>query len=324
MKFLRLYSLDPYLNLAIEEYLLDTADDDVFMLWQNRPSVVVGKNQNILAEVDTAALSRLGISPVRRITGGGAVYHDAGNINYTFIARKEADGIDFAAFSEPIIKALASLGVELSLSGRNDLCLKDGRKVSGNAQCTRGGRVLHHGTLLFDAKLDVLSGILTPDEEKLKSKAIRSTSSRVANLKELLPDVGSAEELIGLIEEYIFATLAPERIDPPAGKEIDRLSARNASGEWLYPTSGISATATAKRRRRFDFGTVELELSFRGERIDKAAFSGDFFGSRPAEELAALMCSRTVAELEEALTDAEVGSYIMGMSVSDLLSLITY
>lgn len=321
MKYLRLKSLDPYLNLAIEEYLFKSSDEDVIMLWQNGPSVVVGKNQNIRAEVDTAALKRLGIKPVRRTTGGGAVYHDGGNINYSFICHSAEDGIDFARFSEPIIAAIGALGVRLSLSGRNDLCLEDGRKVSGGAQTREGERVLHHGTLLFNTDLNVLGKVLTPDEEKLKTKAIKSTKARVANLCELLP-LGTAAELMDLIEKYVIQSMGADIMEAPTDEKINSLYERNASDAWLYPTRGISAACTVKKKRRYPFGTVEIELSYMGERISGAKISGDFFGAREVDELSAMLIGHTDAELVYLFDDYTVGSYISGMTATELLQLI--
>ena len=186
MKFAVLKSTDPYLNLAIEEYLFRYTTDDIFMLWQNEPSVVVGVNQNIYAEIDFDYLRSNNIHPVRRITGGGAVYHDLGNVNYTYISQsKSANEIDFISYTKPIVDALKALSINATLNGRNDLYV-DGFKFSGNAQHHEGSRVLHHGTILFDADFQALSSALTVDEEKLKSKAVKSVRNRVVNLSSYL------------------------------------------------------------------------------------------------------------------------------------------
>ena len=188
MKFLRLNTTDPYYNLAVEEYLFRHATEDVFMLWQNEPCVVIGKNQNAYAEINMDVARRDGIAVVRRITGGGAVYHDDGNVNYTFIAASGNASLDFSRFCAPIIDALCEVGVTAALSGRNDLTV-DGKKISGNAQHSANGKTLHHGTLLFDSDLEKLSSVLHVDEEKLRAKSIRSVRSRVINLKTLLPQL---------------------------------------------------------------------------------------------------------------------------------------
>ena len=178
MKFLTLKTTNPNINLATEEYLFTHCEDDIFMLWQNEPTVVIGKNQNAFAELNMDYIKNNNIHVVRRITGGGAVYHDLGNVNYTFISGKKGSvGIDFEYFTKPIIHALPSLGISAELSGRNDILI-DGKKISGNAQHTSGNRVLHHGTLLFDSDLSVLSDALKVDEEKIKAKAIIEKSTK--------------------------------------------------------------------------------------------------------------------------------------------------
>ena len=183
MKYFRLKSTCPYLNLAIEEYMFKHSQDEVFILWQNEPTVVIGKNQNAFAEINMDYLREKNIKIARRITGGGAVFHDLGNVNYTYISKSKV-GINFEYYSKPIIETLRDMGVCVHLSGRNDLLTEDGRKISGSAEYTANGRTLHHGTLLFDAHLDTLSSVLNVDPEKLRANAVKSTRSRVANIKE--------------------------------------------------------------------------------------------------------------------------------------------
>ena len=322
MKYYRLKTKNPYYNLAIEEYLFTECDEDIIMLWQNEPSVVVGVNQNIRAEVDMAYLASHGVHPVRRITGGGAVYHDAGNINYTFIGKNEG-GIDFARFSSPIIEALASLGVTLSLSGRNDLCLPDGRKVSGGAEASRGGRILHHGTLLFNADMDALGKILTPSPEKLATKAIKSTKSRVANLKELLPDIECAEELIEKIEKYVIEVLGATPSNIPTDEKINALRERNSSEGWLYPNRGISSEISITKRARFPYGTISVDVSIIGEKIKDIRFSGDFFGELPIEALEEALRGVSISAIEDSLDESLLDSSIKGMRYDDLISLLS-
>ena len=202
MKYIRLTTTDPYYNLAVEEYLFRTADDDVFMLWQNGPSVISGKNQNVYAEVDLGYAATHGINVCRRITGGGSVYHDLGNINYTFICPSgDRAALDFEHFTLPIRRALGELGISCKLGGRNDIeC--EGGKISGNAQHIEGGRILHHGTLLFDTDFDVMSSVLKVDKEKLAYRAIKSCRARVVNLSCLLKKKIPTESFLLQIEEY--------------------------------------------------------------------------------------------------------------------------
>ena len=203
MKLLILKSKDPYLNLAIEEYLFRNTTDDIFMLWQNEPTVVIGKNQNVYAEINREYTKEHNIKIARRITGGGAVYHDLGNVNYTFISSRNKEGIDFKYFTAPIIDALKAIGVNAELSGRNDITVNC-KKISGNAQYSTDTRTLHHGTLLFDSDLSVLSSALNVDEEKIRSKAISSTRSRVINIKDLILENYKTDEFIDIIKNHII------------------------------------------------------------------------------------------------------------------------
>jgi lipoate-protein ligase A len=174
-------STDPYFNLASEEYLLDTSEDDVFMLWRNSPSVIVGKNQNTWEQIDAAYTEKHGIAVVRRITGGGAVFHDLGNVNFSFVTEADSSKkLNFEKFTDPVVRALSGMGVDARLDGRNDL-VAEGFKISGNAECVKTGRtgrqmMLHHGTLLFCADLTRLAAALRVDPEKIKSKGIKSVS----------------------------------------------------------------------------------------------------------------------------------------------------
>ena len=322
MKFLVLESHDSHLNLATEEYLFNNLDGELFMLWQNAPTVVIGKSQNVRAEINSAYINENGVKLARRITGGGAVYHDLGNLNYTFISDRAEEGIDFAFFTAPIISALESMGVNVSLTGRNDLVTDTGAKISGNAQYSRNGRVLHHGTLLFSSDLDALSLALKVDEEKIKSKAIKSTRSRVTNISDLLDTPMSMQEFIDTISGYIIKTYSPEIISPPSPEQVADLYAKYSSDDWLYPTSTFLSGYTVTKKKRYPFGSVELSLAMDGERISGVRIYGDFFGTKPTEELEQLMIGKGTRELVEAIDDIPVGDYINGMTRDDLISLI--
>ena len=207
MKIINLTETNPYLNLAIEEYLFLNSEEDVFLLWQNSPTVVIGKNQNVYNEIDFNFLKSNNILIARRITGGGAVYHDFGNLNFSFISvSDEKRTLDFNHFTELIIEALNSFGIDAKLSGRNDILVND-KKISGNAQCTQNGRVLHHGTLLYDTDFTVLSSVLKPDERKIQSKAIKSVRSRVANISEFLPIKYSVQKFRELLLNFVAEKL---------------------------------------------------------------------------------------------------------------------
>ena len=323
MKFLILDTKDPYLNLAIEEYFFRYERDDVFMLWQNDPTVVIGKNQNVYAELNWKAVRERGIRVARRITGGGAVYHDGGNLNYSLISSERGgEGIDFSYFTQPILAALGEMGISASLSGRNDL-LVEGKKFSGNAQYSANGRTLHHGTLLFDSDLGVLEKVLQVDEEKLRAKAIRSTRSRVTNLKPFLSQNATIEEFIEKIAEYVKGRYQPQILAaPPADEQIERLRQRNASEEWLFPDRSFLSEYQLEKKRRYPFGTVEIFLDMRNDRIERVKIQGDFFGILPLEELETRLIGSELSGLEERLSEYCVEDYIFGMTQRELLELI--
>ena len=322
MKFIRLQSTDPYYNLAVEEYLFSHTEDDVFMLWQNDPVVVIGRNQNAYAELNPEVARARGIRVARRITGGGAVYHDMGNLNYTYISARDGKGeIDFATFSAPVIDLLASLGVCAELSGRNDL-LVDGKKFSGNAQHASGDRVLHHGTLLFDSDLEALSSALHVDEEKLRARAIRSVRSRVTNLRPYLPAHCDAQGFMAHVADYVARTYGAQTMDVPACEEIERLYARNASEKWIFPERALVARYELVKKKRYPFGTVEMYLDMERETVRDIRICGDFFGVRPIAELEERLRGASIGALSARLSGLDVGAYIFGMNAQELIELL--
>jgi lipoate-protein ligase A len=318
MKFLVLSTTNPYYNLAVEEYLFNTASDCVFMLWQNDKTVVIGKNQNAHAEVDRAVLDKYGVYLARRITGGGAVYHDLGNVNYSFInPNSKTGGIDFEYFTKPIIKALKTLGVNVKLSGRNDLETESGLKISGSAQHRVGNRVLHHGTLLFSSDLDFMSKVLTPDRDKLKSKAVKSVKKRVINVCEL-SSINSVSEFINAIKNQIITEFNAEVISPPISQDIDRLYARNSSYEWIFPEKPMVSSYQKTVAKRYDFGKVELTLNLENERIKSIKITGDFFGENDVAVL-----ERTLENtLIEDIKNIDISAFILGMTSREFIDLI--
>ena len=308
-------SKDPYYNLACEEYLLLHSDEDIFMLWQNEPTVVLGKNQNIYAEVDLEYTEKNKIHVVRRITGGGAVYHDGGNVNYTFItSREHAEVLDFAYFTAPIREALEHWGVKAELSGRNDL-LVDGLKFSGNAQHATKERILHHGTLLFDSDLSVLSKALKPDNEKLKSKGIASVRSRVTNLRPLLPEMTVEEFISGIAS---FMKVEPQMLS--ANDEIYSLTDRNRSEDYIF---GRRESFERKAKVRFHGGTVTVLVSGT-DQIDKIRIEGDFFGEGDIQEVEKILlhCGLCEDELKNRLNDLSMENYIFDVTSGELSGLI--
>lgn len=316
MKFLRLKTCDPYYNLAVEEYLFEFLDDDVFMLWQNEKTVVIGKNQNAFTEIDLKIAEQLDIKIARRITGGGAVYHDLGNVNYSYITK--GGEINFEKFAAPVISALKTLGINAELSGRNDLTVLD-KKISGNAQFTKNNRTLHHGTLLFDSNLEKLDNVLKVDREKLESKAIKSVSSRVTNIKPLLKKGMSTDEFIEYLERYIEKEFCVDKEVVLDNEKIGELRKRNASRDYLFPSRDFVSKYSLKNKKRYSFGTVEIYLEMQNLIIKDIKITGDFFENRPVSELEELLKNKNI---KEDLKNLCVENYICGMKTQDFLTLL--
>ncbi|MBQ8254596.1 MAG: lipoate--protein ligase [Clostridia bacterium] len=290
-------STDPYYNLALEEWLMKTCDDDVFILWQNRPTVVIGRYQNAYAEVNIPYAEKNGISVVRRMSGGGAVYHDLGNLNFTFIVKDKGDGIDFVRFLTPIKEALATLGIETEISGRNDL-LMNGKKISGSAQCRKYGKVLHHGTLLVNTDVNILSSVLKVRSEKLVSKGISSVRSRVTNIKDVYPDASVNVIMNALIQMFSCGKIELTERD----KEEISLLAKEKYSSWDY-VFGKSKSLSKTVSERFDGGSIELSFDSDGGVVKDISISGDFFADGE------------IALLEEALIGCR-------LSLNDLITVI--
>ena len=313
-------STDAYFNLAAEEYLIDRADPrPVFMLWRNADAVIIGRNQNAYAEINSAYVEREGIKVVRRLTGGGAVFHDEGNVNYTFIVpEKEAKALDFARFAAPVVDALRALGADASLSGRNDIEI-DGRKVSGNAQCVRSGKIMHHGTLLWSSDPSRIAAALAVDPEKIAAKGIKSVRGRVANISELVGSDMSVTEFI----DYLFGFMGtvPRGFTEAETGAISRLrDGKYASWEWNY---GESKTFSARAKRRFPYGTVEIGYTLDGGVIKEISILGDFFGVGDISELSRSLCGVRFGKSELIRALARVGDYISGAEPGEIAALMT-
>ncbi len=288
------------------------------MLWQNERTVVIGKNQNAFAEVNIDYAKNNGISIARRITGGGAVYHDLGNVNYTFITSSDkARSLDYAYFTRPIIEALDSLGIECELSGRNDLeC--SGKKFSGNAQFAENGRILHHGTLLFDADVATMSGVLRADREKLEYRAVKSHSSRVTNLRSLINKDINVYEFMESVENFVVERFSAERCAVPDNEAINALCRRNSGDEWIYSSKRYLTNYTVYRHKKYPFGIVNLDIKLNKDVIEDIVISGDFFGVAPIEELEEKLKGQELSKINE----FDVSPYIDKMTFKELFELI--
>ena len=307
----------PQYNLAAEEYCLKKDDRDKLILWQNEPSVIIGRNQNTLAEINKDVADDMGIHVVRRMSGGGAVFHDLGNLNYTFITKNDGnDFMNFKKFTDPIIDVLSGLGVEATLSGRNDLLI-DGRKFSGNAQYVYKDMILHHGTLMFKVSTDILEKVLAVNEMKIKTKGIASVKSRVTNIS-CYSDISIPEFKKKVFdaaggEKYV---LADEDI-----AEIKKLEAEKyGTWEWNY---GFSPKYSYTNAAHFACGIVQLDMEIKGGVIEKVHFSGDFFGRMDAAPIENALCGvhHEESEIRKTLENFPIFEYFAGLSADDLIIL---
>lgn len=326
MRYIHSQSTDPCRNLALEQYIFDCLDRsyDYFMLWQNENSVIVGKHQNTAAEIDTAYIKENGIKVVRRLSGGGAVYHDLGNLNFTFIADCSRSDFDFSTFCRPVMRALGTMGVKVDLSGRNDMSI-EGRKFSGSAMYLKNGRVMHHGTLLYDSNLDVLSKALRVQKDKYESKGIGSVRSRVTNILPYLERDISIGQLIETLRNFMFQEYEMEEY---ALTEEDLIQVTKLhddvynTWDWNY---GASPKYNVRRERRFEnCGNIEVFMEVQRGVIHDIRFYGDFFGCGEPDEIASLLTGRRLTEedLRHALKGVSVNDYFQGISLEDFLNML--
>lgn len=318
MKIYRNNSLDPYFNLAAEQYLLDCEDKEVFMLWRNDNAVIVGKNQNTYAEIDLDYVEKNDIKVVRRLTGGGAVFHDIGNVNFSFVVPETANAtLDFERFTKPVIKAIQNLGVDdVHLSGRNDIMLGD-RKISGNAQTQYNGKTLHHGTLLYSANLSKLAGALRVDSEKIKAKGIKSVRNRVVNICDCLENKMDTESFMAYLEEYVASETNSEIVSFSA-EQIEKIQTladeRYSTWEWNF---GKSKDFYTEKKKRYSFGTVEIDLSVENGIIKQIKILGDFFGIKDISLVEELLLNTRYEknDIEKKINGCVLDEYISGMTV---------
>ncbi|WP_112180106.1 lipoate--protein ligase [Paraliobacillus zengyii] len=320
---------DPHINLAIEEYILNNfGEEDTYLLFYiNKPSIIIGKNQNTIEEINTKYVDEKGIKVVRRLSGGGAVYHDEGNLNFSFITKDDGDSFhNFAKFTKPVVDALQKLGVPAELSGRNDL-IAEGRKISGNAQFTTRGRMFSHGTLMYDSEIEHVVSALNVNAEKIKSKGIKSIRSRVANISEYMEEKLPMDAFKSYILKYIFDTENVEdvpryQLTEEDWKNIHQLSEdRYQQWDWNF---GKSPKFDIQKSHKFDAGLVDVRMDVSKGIIKDCKIYGDFFGIGDvniiAEQLVDTRYQRQA--LEEALDDIDVPHYLGKITREQLIDLI--
>ncbi|MEN1970235.1 lipoate--protein ligase [Lentibacillus sp. N15] len=308
---------DPSINLALEEYVLQNfGEKDTYLLFYiNRPSIIIGRNQNTIEEINTKYVDDNDIKVVRRLSGGGAVYHDEGNLNFSFITKDDGDSFqNFAKFTQPVVEALNKIGVPAELKGRNDLTA-DGRKISGNAMFSTKGRMFSHGTLMLDSEIENVVSALNVKQEKIESKGIKSIRSRVANISEFLDKEITMKEFKQLILRYIFDVedvneVPRYELTDEDWDNVHQISKeRYQQWEWNY---GKSPSFNVQASHKFDAGLVDVRLDVKKGTIDNCKIYGDFFGVGDVAELEQQLIGvrHERKAIENALADVDVPLYL--------------
>ncbi|HGC6949706.1 TPA: lipoate--protein ligase [Streptococcus agalactiae] len=288
MKYIVNTSNDPAYNVALEAYAFQklTDIDEIFIIWINEPAIIIGRHQNTIQEINKEFIDKNGIHVVRRLSGGGAVYHDLNNLNYTIISNNTQEGaFDFQTFSKPVIDTLAKLGVKAEFTGRNDLEI-NGQKFAGNAQAYYKGRMMHHGCLLFDVDMSVLGQALKVSKDKIESKGIKSVRARVTNIVDHLSDKITVQEFSDAIlaqmkeeypemDEYVLSDAELSEIQAMRDNQF-------ATWDWTY---GKAPEYTIERGVRYPAGKITTYANVENSTIKSVKIFGDFFGVKPVDDI---------------------------------------
>lgn len=324
---------DPRVNLAIETYLLTEMplDEPILLFYINEPSIIIGRNQNTIEEINKEYVDEHGIHVVRRLSGGGAVYHDHGNLNFSFIMPDDGNSFrDFAKVTQPIIQALHDLGVEgAELKGRNDLVIND-MKFSGNAMYATNGRMFAHGTLMFDSDIDEVVNTLKVRKDKIESKGIKSVRSRVTNIKPFLSEDKQDMTTEEFRQEILLKIFGVDSIDQVKTYEltdqdwaaINKISEQYyRNWDWNY---GKSPAFNLERRHRFPIGSIEMKMNVADGVIQEIKIFGDFFGLGEIKDVEDILIGVKYekASLKEAINQIDVKKYFGNIEKEDLLGLI--
>ena len=310
-----------YFNLAMEEYFLKNTKEDVFMLWRNESSIIVGKNQNTLSEINYEYVKENNIKVVRRQSGGGAVFHDLGNINFTFISCNDNSFSDFKRFTMPIIESLKNLNIHAEFSGRNDLLINN-QKFSGNAQYNYKNKVMHHGTLLFSSQINDLSNALKVKPSKFEGKGVKSVKSRVTNisnhLKESMTILEFKDYLMNFInskdENNHFYELSDHDI-----KEINKLvDEKYSTWHWNF---GHSPKYSLNNEVKYPGGNIEFSLNVDKGIINEIKFFGDFFGKKDVSNIENLLknVKHNESSIKSTLNNIDINDYFLNCNIDILV-----
>lgn len=318
---------DPRINLAIEEYALKHLDinESYLLFYINEPSIIIGKNQNTIEEINTDYVEKNGIHVVRRLSGGGAVYHDLGNLNFSFITKDDGDSfLNFKKFTQPVVNALKNIGVDAEMKGRNDILVGE-RKISGNAQFSTRGRMFSHGTLMFDSEIENVVSALKVRKDKIASKGIKSIRSRVANISEFMDEKMTVDEFRQLLLRNIFEGVDPipeYKLTEKDWEKIHEISKeRYQNWDWNY---GKSPKFNLRFSHRFPVGQIEFRLDVNKGIITNCKIFGDFFGVGDIDEienkLTGVQYERSA--IAKSLEDVNIQHYFGNVTKDEIIELI--
>jgi len=324
------HNTSPFFNLALEEYVLKhlKINEDFILLWQNEPSVIIGRNQNTIEEINSAYIKDHHINVARRISGGGAVYHDFGNLNFTFVTSTLKDNLNnYRKFTEPVIEALNELGIPAEFSGRNDITV-EGKKISGNAQSFFQNRMFHHGTILFNANLDMIGNVLDVKLDKILSKGIKSIRSRVTNIYPYLKTEMTIDEFRQRLLTFFLKT------DDITSKEykltsedLDQINTlmheKYLTWNWNY---GESPDFDLIKSGRYTGGKIDVRLNVVDGNIKECRIYGDYFGTKDIHELEDQLKTKRFEEqsIREVLANLDLDEYLFNITPEDFIQCLFY
>ncbi|HET8753588.1 MAG TPA: lipoate--protein ligase [Salinimicrobium sp.] len=319
------HSTDAYFNIATDEFIFKHLKEDCFMLWRNDNAIIVGKHQNSNAEINVEYVKEKGIKVVRRLSGGGAVYHDLGNLNFSFTRTGDSDEmVDFQRYTKPILEVLQSLGVNAKFEGRNDLTI-DGKKFSGNAEHVVKNKILHHGTLLFSSEMKDISGALKVNPLKYTGRAVKSVPNRVTNISDHLEEKITLDEFTAKIMDYITSTFEDAKMYEFTEEDLKKIQelrdTKYSTWQWNF---GYSPEYNFKNGARTPGGTIEMNMNVEKGIIKDVKIYGDFFHIKDIEPIEGALENTRHDEkaIRDVLQQFDLKEYFSNISEDDLVSIM--
>ena len=327
MIYIETGSTDVYYNFGLENYFATEKrlPDTVFLFWRTTPTLMVGKYQNILEEINKPYADAHGIHLVRRMSGGGTIYTDLGGWQFTFIEHSPEQQIEFAQYIGPVVDAVRELGADASFNGRNDLLI-DGRKFSGNAQYRKRDRIMHHGTILYDSNLSMVSQALAVSRDKIESKGLKSVQSRVTNVKPYMTEDIPVERFVTALRDAMFRDYALQSYTLDAAQQaaVEKLQSE-VYDTWDWNFGASPPYSICKERRVENCGKLEVHMDVEKGVIQRIAFFGDYFGDGDTAELGERLVGQKAerAALHEALATVNIGDYFHNLDLETFLDILT-